>query len=141
MRQKVTVIVCVCVCVCVCVRTRARTYICTCVSVSVPTFQMQCTKTSNPDHESSSNSSDEYDYVMDPNASEEDLAVYQHSGVSLTYLHGVFYTPPGFKRVKRRASTAHAEHDDQETDQESVCSTSDDDHDLTPETKKRKTDD
>ena len=35
-------------------------------------------------------SSDEYEYVMDPNASEEEVAVYQHSGVSLTYLHGVF---------------------------------------------------
>ena len=47
---------------------------------------MQCNKTSDPDHDVSS-SSYEYNYVMDPNASEEEL--------------GVFYTPLGFERVKR----------------------------------------
>ena len=78
---------------------------------------MQCNKTSDPDE---SSSSDEYDYVIDPNASEE-LAVYQHSGVSLTYLH-VCSTVQESSRF--RASAADHEH-----------STSDDD--ITPKQNKK----
>ena len=67
---------------------------------------------------------------FDPNASEE-LAVYQHSGVSLTC---VFYTLPGFKRIKcSRYRASVADHDKHETDRKH--STSDDD--ITPERNKK----
>lgn len=38
---------------------------------------------------------------MDPDATEEDVSIYEQSGVSLTCFHGVFYTPPGFKKSAR----------------------------------------
>lgn len=64
--------------------------------------------------------SSNYSYIMDPDATEEDLSIYEQSGVSLTYLHGVFYTPPEFKKVRSqsrlkrsqpKASAASVDHD------------------------------
>ena len=47
--------------------------------------------------------SSNYSYILDPDATEEDLSIYEQSGVSLTYLHGVFYTPPGFKKIRSQS--------------------------------------
>ena len=45
------------------------------------------------------------DYVMDPN-DPEGLRAYEESGVSLVYVNGVFYTPPGFKRIRVKCTHA-----------------------------------
>lgn len=61
-----------------------------------------------PQDVSESRSSDYTDdYVMDSD-DHEGLRAYGESGVSLVYVNGVFYTPPGFKRFRVKCTRAHA---------------------------------
>lgn len=47
------------------------------------------------------------DYIIDRD-NHEGLCTYEESGVSLVYVNSVFYTPPGFKRVRVKCTRAHA---------------------------------
>ena len=60
----------------------------------------------------SSDYSDEY--VMNPDDI-EGHKIYEKEGVSLTYLHGVFYTPPGFKHIRVKRARANADPGDRLT--------------------------
>lgn len=70
------------------------------------------------DAETDLDSSDYTDeYVMDSDDT-EGMKRYEEEGVSLTYLHGVFYTPPGFKRVRVKRVHATASDDHESTNNE-----------------------
>lgn len=56
------------------------------------------------------------DYIMDPD-DVEGWKRYEEGGVSFRFLHGVVYTPPGFKRVRRKRMRTELE-DDAKPDQE-----------------------
>ena len=47
-------------------------------------------------------------HILDDDATEGDLSIYEQSGVSLTYLHGVFYTPPGFNKIRSQSRVRHS---------------------------------
>ena len=53
---------------------------------------------------------------MDPD-DVEGWKQYEEGGVSFQFLHGVVYTPPGFKRVRRKRMRTELE-DDVKPDQE-----------------------
>lgn len=48
------------------------------------------------------------EYVMDPD-DHEGLRIYEESGVSLTYVNGIFYTPPGFKRSRVKCARPNSD--------------------------------